>query len=134
MRTSKIESEGLASSAELGRLKQEVASLANSFEKLREQLADQSRLLADVVGRLGGAVAQGAPQTHVSAATDAATAAESVVSPELLVVMAAAVTSFLGKKVRIRSAKMLQSPYEIINPWAQQGRVTVQASHHPRTT
>lgn len=132
MKTSKTGPEGLAGSAELAHLKQEVASLANSVEKLRKQLGDHSRLLADVLARLPAA--QAAPQTHVSAATDAATAAESVVSPELLIVMGAAVTSFLGKKVRIRSAKMLQSPYEIINPWAQQGRVTVQASHHPRTT
>ena len=58
---------------------------------------------------------------------------EEEISPELLVVMAAAVTVFLGKTVRIRSAKMLQSPYEIVNPWAQQGRVFVQASHNLRT-
>jgi len=55
------------------------------------------------------------------------------VTPEMLVVMAAAVTAFLGKKVRIRSAKMLQSPYEIVNPWSQQGRVFVQASHNLRS-
>lgn len=55
------------------------------------------------------------------------------VSPDLLVVIAAAVTVFLGKKVRIRSAKMLQSPYEIVNPWSQQGRVFVQASHNLRS-
>jgi len=52
------------------------------------------------------------------------------VTPEVLAVIAAAVTAFLGKKVRIRSAKVLQTPYEIINPWAQQGRVVVQASHN----
>lgn len=55
------------------------------------------------------------------------------VTPEMLVVIAAAVTAFLGKKVRIRSAKMLQSPYEIVNPWSQQGRVFVQASHNLRS-
>ena len=55
------------------------------------------------------------------------------VTPEMLVVMAAAVTAFLGKKVRLRSAKMLQSPYEIVNPWSQQGRVFVQASHNLRS-
>jgi hypothetical protein len=48
------------------------------------------------------------------------------------VVIAAAVTAYLGKKVRIRSAKMLQSPYEVVNPWSQQGRALVHASHHPR--
>jgi len=55
------------------------------------------------------------------------------VAPEMLVVIAAAVTAFLGKKVRIRSARMLQSPYEIVNPWSQQGRVFVQASHNLRS-
>jgi methylmalonyl-CoA carboxyltransferase large subunit len=58
---------------------------------------------------------------------------EEEVTPEMLVVMAAAVTAFLGKRVRIRSAKMLQSPYEIVNPWSQQGRVFVQASHNLRS-
>jgi methylmalonyl-CoA carboxyltransferase 12S subunit len=55
------------------------------------------------------------------------------VTPDILLVMAAAITAFLGKKVRIRSAKMLQSPYEIVNPWSQQGRVFVQASHNLRS-
>lgn len=52
------------------------------------------------------------------------------ISAEMLLVIAAAVTAFLGKKVRVRSAKMLQTPYEIVNPWVQQGRVVVQASHN----
>lgn len=52
---------------------------------------------------------------------------------DILIVISAAVTSFLGKTVRIRSAKMLQSPYEIVNPWAQQGRATMQASHSLRS-
>jgi len=52
------------------------------------------------------------------------------VSPDVLVMIAAAATAFLGKKVHIRSAKMLQTPYEIVNPWVQQGRVVVQASHN----
>jgi len=55
------------------------------------------------------------------------------ITPEVLVMIAAAVTAFLGKKVRIRSAKMLQSPYEVVNPWSQQGRVYVQALHYLRS-
>jgi len=50
--------------------------------------------------------------------------AQKRVTPEVLVVIAAAVTAFLGKKVRIRSAKVLQSPYEVVNPWSH-GRVSV---------
>jgi hypothetical protein len=54
------------------------------------------------------------------------------VTPETLVVIAAAVTAFLGKKVRIRSAKMLQQPREVANLWSQQGRMLVHASHNLR--
>ena len=55
------------------------------------------------------------------------------VTPETLVLIAAAVTAFLGKKVRIRSAKMLRSPYPGVSAWSQQGRALVHASHNPRT-
>jgi len=83
------------------------------------------------------AVPASAPVAKVEAAAPAAKAAvqqkQEEVAPEMLVVIAAAVTAFLGKKVRIRSAKMLQSPYEIVNPWSQQGRVFVQASHNLRS-
>jgi prefoldin subunit 5 len=54
------------------------------------------------------------------------------ITPELLVMLAAAATAYLGKEVRVRSAKMLQSPYEVVNPWAQQGRVFIQAAHNLR--
>jgi hypothetical protein len=44
-------------------------------------------------------------------------------------VIAAAVTEFLGREVRIRSAKIVQTPYAVTR-WARQGRVTVQTSHN----
>ncbi len=56
------------------------------------------------------------------------------ITPEILVMLAAAATAYLGKEVRVRSAKMLQSPYEVINPWAQHGRVIIQASHYLRSS
>jgi methylmalonyl-CoA carboxyltransferase large subunit len=67
-----------------------------------------------------------------AAAKPAAHRENEEVSPEMLVVMAAAVTAFLGKKVRIRSAKMLQQPREVANSWSQQGRMLVHASHNLR--
>jgi hypothetical protein len=91
---------------ELLALKRQVASLAEKLDRLQTEMA-----------RLTGAAAPASP-LH-----------EELVRPEVLVIIAAAVSSFLGKKIRIRSAKMLQSPYEIVNPWSQQGRVSVQASH-----
>ena len=79
------------------------------------------------------APAPGAVPVPVAAAVPAAApvpAARAEVSDDVLLVIAAAVTVYLGKKVRVHSARMLQSPYEIVNPWAQQGRVFVQASHN----
>jgi hypothetical protein len=86
-------------------LKRQVASLTEKLDRLQTQVA-----------RLTGTPLQEEP-----------------VRPEMLVIIAAAVSSFLGRRIRIRSARMLQSPYEIVNPWSQQGRVSVQASHTLRS-
>lgn len=51
---------------------------------------------------------------------------EEQVPAETLAVIAAAVTAFLGKKVKIRSAQLLPT----MNPWGQIGRAIVQASHN----
>jgi hypothetical protein len=51
------------------------------------------------------------------------------VPPETLSAIAAAVTAFLGKKVKIHSAKMLQTP-DGADRWAREGRVMIQTSHN----
>ncbi len=51
------------------------------------------------------------------------------VTSETLSVIAAAVTEFLGKKVRIRSARVLMTP-NAVGRWARQGRTMVQTSHN----
>ena len=65
-------------------------------------------------------------------ATDAEKGAENHVTPEMLVVIAAAVTAYLGKKVRIRSAKLLRAQHAVANQWSQQGRMIIHASHNLR--
>ncbi len=57
----------------------------------------------------------------------------SELSPETMAMLTEAVAAFLGKKVRILSAKLLESPNEVVNAWSQQGRVFVQASHNLRS-
>ncbi len=52
---------------------------------------------------------------------------EEVISPETIALIAAAVTTFLGKKVRVRSARRI---FSAGSSWAQQGRAIVQASHN----
>jgi hypothetical protein len=51
------------------------------------------------------------------------------VTPHTLSVIAAAVTEFLGKKVRIRSARMLQT-HDEVDRWARHGRLVAQTSHN----
>ncbi|MEI8186015.1 MAG: hypothetical protein WCG19_04915 [Chlorobiaceae bacterium] len=52
---------------------------------------------------------------------------ESNITPELLVIMSAAIAAYLGKNVRIRRARFIidQGP----SSWSQQGRVSIQSSH-----
>jgi hypothetical protein len=54
---------------------------------------------------------------------------DTTVTPEVLAVIAASVTTFLGKKVRIRSARVLETPYAV-QRWARQGRFIIQTSHN----
>ncbi len=118
------------------------------LSELGDSTTRQVKLLSDAVTRLEADVArvtrlvpseptaavEAAPASQVpaSAADDTQQNKAQEIAPDTLVILAAAVTAFLGKKVRIRSAKMLGTPYEIVNPWAQQGRVIVQASHNLR--
>jgi methylmalonyl-CoA carboxyltransferase large subunit len=50
------------------------------------------------------------------------------VSPEIIMVLTAAVAAFLGKRARVRGARLVRTAPS--NAWAQQGRVFVQASHN----
>lgn len=50
------------------------------------------------------------------------------VAPETIMILSAAVAAFLGKRARIRSARLVRAAPS--SAWAQQGRVFVQASHN----
>jgi 3-oxoacyl-ACP reductase-like protein len=133
-------------SADLQRtFQREIAELRLETERQLNALTSALKALETHVAELSAAVARSAaapvaasaPSVKVAASAPAATAVvpkkDEEIAPEMMIVLAAAVTAFLGKKVRIRSTKMLQSPYEIVNPWSQQGRVFVQASHNLRS-
>lgn len=108
-------------------LRSELVALRETVEHLQAQLAEQSRLIAELMAPIPANAAAVAEPKPIAAGAPAQSNGE--VEPEVLLVIAAAVTAFLGKKVRIRSAKRLQTPYEIVNPWAQLGRVIIHASH-----
>ena len=47
------------------------------------------------------------------------------ISEEILLVISAAVAAFLGERAHVRQVRLVRS-----GAWAQQGRVSIQASHH----
>jgi len=49
------------------------------------------------------------------------------ITPELLMIMSAAISAYLGKNVRIRRARFISA--EGPSSWSQQGRVSIQSSH-----
>ena len=92
----------------------------------------QLRELAEAVKALEARLAEVSHPAATAAVTSAVQQEQEKVTPETLVVIAAAVTAFLGKKVRIRSAKLLRQRVFGASAWAQQGRAAVHGSHHPR--
>jgi methylmalonyl-CoA carboxyltransferase large subunit len=52
---------------------------------------------------------------------------EQEITPELLILMSAAIAAYLGKNFRIRRARFISD--QGISSWSQQGRVSIQSSH-----
>ncbi|MBV8487001.1 MAG: hypothetical protein JO161_01865, partial [Planctomycetaceae bacterium] len=69
-----------------------------------------------------GASRQGAAPAAASAAAPAPVPQS--LSEEVLLIVSAAIAAFLGKKPHIRQIRLIGSPL-----WAQEGRLTIQASH-----
>jgi len=105
-----------------------ISELTSALKALEAKVAELGRIpeLHAVADSVVEAKAQ------VAAAPPAVQRDDEEVTPEILVLIAAAVTAFLGKKVRIRSAKKLASPREVVSSWSQHGRALVHGSHNPR--
>lgn len=54
------------------------------------------------------------------------------VEAEMVAVLKAAACAALGRNVRLISARLAPAQIDKVNPWSQQGRVFVQASHNLR--
>jgi methylmalonyl-CoA carboxyltransferase large subunit len=94
----------------------DLVRLADTLETLRREvtrLGERVTALEKVAASAGLPIPPPAP------------AAETL-SEEIVLVLGAAVAAFLGKKAPIRQIRLLRT-----GAWAQQGRVTVQASHAP---
>jgi len=94
--------------------------LSETLEALRQEIAQLGQRVAKLEAAVGASIPAPAP---------AAPSGEQPVqgeglSEEVLVVISAAIAAFLGKKAPIRQIRLLGT-----TAWAQQGRVTIQASH-----
>ena len=98
----------------------QIAALAATVKALQARVAELNRLAMERAGEI--------PAMEAATADVAETAQ---VKPEMLAVITAAATTFLGKAAHIRSAKLSPTP-AMASAWTQQGRMIVQASHNLR--
>ena len=108
-------------------MKRTCAELHLEFQRQINTLSAKVTALASGAGPSGKTALLAEPRAALDQAT--AQGAEEI-APETLAKISESITALLGNKVRIRSVKILQSPDAIVNTWAQQGRVVVQASHN----
>ncbi len=105
----------------------DTAEIREVLEQIRAQLADLSGRVSKLESKLPitGPALPG--DAHgVTGPAEAAPVQEQPepVSEEVLLVISAAVAAFFGERVHIRQIRLVSS-----TAWAQQGRVSIQASH-----
>jgi hypothetical protein len=100
-------------------LKRMSAELRLEFQRQVDSIAARVAVLEQEVDT---------PAAPAATSTAEAQAADEI-TPETLATIAETVAALLGRKVQIRSVKILPVPDAIANPWAQRGRAIVQASH-----
>jgi len=104
----------------------ETGNIETLLVEIRAQLSDLAGRVKSLEERgheeRVGAVGQALPPANAVLAAEPA--AHAVLSEERLLAISAAVAAFLGERVRIRQIRLVGS-----SAWAQQGRVSVQASH-----
>jgi hypothetical protein len=103
-------------------------TLKRACADLRLEFQGQINSLSAGTGSLGPAAdSQTAAAPEVLSLREGQAPGE--ITPETLGTITEAVTALLGRKVRVRSVKILPTPDATVNPWAQHGRAVVQGSH-----
>ena len=100
--------------------------LTSLLQELRKELVSLSDRIAKLENRAGtgaAVVRDCVPEQPVAAPEEAAGVTE-----EELLAISAALAAYLGVRVHIRQIRLISS-----RAWAQEGRVTVQASHRLHT-
>jgi methylmalonyl-CoA carboxyltransferase large subunit len=97
--------------------------VAGALEELRQELLRLGERVAALEAGGGKPERPGAQPPSSAPRTEQA-AVPAGLDEELIVIISSAIAAFLGKKPHIRQIRLIGS-----TAWAQQGRVTIQASH-----
>jgi methylmalonyl-CoA carboxyltransferase large subunit len=99
------------------------SQVLDSLGAIREEMARLHERVAALEAAAATSPPAPAPAPVATPLSKSAPQAEAV-SDELVLVIAAAVAAFLGKRAHVRQIRLLSSA-----SWAEHGRVTIQASH-----
>ncbi len=118
-------------------MRRAVAEKQQETDRQLNAMATTVKALQARVAELGGQEAAPAEQPESTATSDVAEnkagQKQESPQPEVVAVLTAAATTFLGKKARIRSTQLVPAEQDSAGAWAQQGRAFVQTSHNPRS-
>ena len=92
--------------------------LATTLEQLQAQLAEISKRMKLLEGQVG------TPVQKAAAPPVPAEPAAAVITEEEVLAISAAIGAYLGVRAHIRQIRLVST-----SAWAQQGRVSIQASH-----
>jgi hypothetical protein len=104
----------------------QIAELREEFQRQVESLSLRIKALE----ARATPSAMSTPGKVESLAENAAAQTTGAITPETLATITETITALIGRKVHIRSVKVLPTPPALANPWAQHGRAVVQASHN----
>ncbi len=105
----------------------DAAHLAEWMAAVDDRLRQMAEQIAGLQATAAGPAVKPVEAVKPVAAPVTGPPKDDEISPEILMVISAAIAAFLGKKARIRRVRRIQAG---VNPWSQQGRVNIQASHN----
>jgi hypothetical protein len=116
-------------------LRRTVLDRQHDLERRVAMIAEVMRSLELRVGEQfapsGSTEAEDPGPEVIQAAGPAEPLEDSEIPDEMQVAIAAAAVAVLGPSARVLSARAVR-PDDVVSPWSQQGRVSVQASHNLR--
>jgi len=118
-------------------MRRAVAEKQRETERQLSAMATTLNALQARVAELGGLNAMPAPwggsaSDSIPAKNEGGQKQKSP-EPEIVAVLTAAASTFLGKKAQVRSAQLAPAEPGSAGAWAQQGRAFAQTSHNPRS-